>query len=639
MILSPPNTNAVASASSSSGVDSDATISPQSVPASAVATSAMSTRNLELQLMQHAGSTDITLPGPVVTQTLEAVGRHLEAATGDLMATLSGSTLVRAEQLQNDLTLIVNNGHTGAQITSPAGTPEHQLLIGIVRDLAQEQRTQGNVPLTTLERARVAIDHVGAFLSNDIDTNPGTIARLAGNVVSVGVRTGVIVALTTLLRQAVSFSLEKAYQQSGPVASVSPRFAAGVAAMLIGPGLNLAGAIRDEMNHTATTATRLSRVAMGLISIGALAAASGYQPPSVIGNLMGSYGPQMLTYTLARDLVQLFFPMHDNSGMNARGPGSAAVAYGVAQTGLGEAMDYGFPDSGAGYVTRVAANARNQPGSQTSAYPGAAESTDATSTVNRMAAWALGTNATSAPPADPAAAQERVNAALAHLNPNFANDVGRSLMNAATEVFDDLQRPALIRTFGVRDLVANTRASALRQGVDPEEAVRQLRPDQTEGLRVGMDRPRIGPGHWPTGTQIADQFLNTGAMRTSFLQNIMGVAMTTASAISNTSLSNDSQNHVVNAVVGAVVMLGYGPFIGVHLQRQPNAVRHMEDGLALPHIEMQPVATDGTPQPPQNALRFLNQAPPGPSPRRPSSYAISSASDGANQNQTTRQRL
>ncbi len=516
---------------------------------------------------------EVMMPSAEFIPLLENVHSKLDAANADLLGGLHGSQLRAAEQLQVGITKLLE-GDEAQALLATRGTDAHPLMTDLVTRLDETRREQPAASQGVVERAKVIFDGIGTYLRNDFDPNQSAAGRWMANAVGVGVRTGMIVGVVTTMRQLVGFTIEKAYQQEA--VTMPPRVAAGVAAMLIGPGLNIAGFIRDECNHTATNSSRLARVAMLALSAGGLVATAAANPPQVLGGMMGVFGPQVLTYTMARDLAQLFFPMHDNAGVNALGTAAATGLYAGAQYATGEMMDLTAAQSGPGYVMGTAARARATP--PTTMAPPAVPAP--TSFVTRMMNWALGSEgATTASPVNSkAAAQAHVATAMEHLSPNLAHDVTRGVLNAAAEVFDDLQRPGLMRHFEVQQRIAKTHAEAVRSGADPAAAVRALPAEQTEGLRVGLDRPRIGAGHWPTSTQVANQFLTTNGGRTSLFQTIMGSVMSVASALDSTGLSSAAQGHVLNAVAAGVIAVNYGPFIYMHTQRSPAAETDPEAG-------------------------------------------------------------
>jgi hypothetical protein len=160
---------------------------------------------------------------------------------------------------------------------------------------------------------------------------------------------------------------------------------------------------------------------------------------------------------------------------------------------------------------------------------------------------------------------QRAESALQALQPYLAHDVVRGIVNAIPEIQDDTLRPGLLRTFGVRQTIQSARNEAVANGRDPDAAVRALPRDETEGLRVNVS------ARWPTGEQVANQFLRTNSMRTSAFQTIINSAMAATVAVGNTSLSPAAQAHVVNAVVGAVALMIHVPLVYVHHVNAPAA--------------------------------------------------------------------
>ncbi|MFJ3367566.1 hypothetical protein [Pseudomonas sp. NPDC086251] len=151
------------------------------------------------------------------------------------------------------------------------------------------------------------------------------------NLLNIAGRTGLIVALTIVLRQVVGFHVAQALREGdSPEAS---RAWAVVAQTMIGPALILVGAIRNECAGTASPGARLGRICMASITMGALIAAyltgaSKNLLPTVTG---------VTIYTLARGLANAFFPLKDNAGgVTAVATGVRTAAYGAAQFLLDE---------------------------------------------------------------------------------------------------------------------------------------------------------------------------------------------------------------------------------------------------------------------------------------------------------------
>ncbi|PNB75878.1 hypothetical protein C1X64_03140 [Pseudomonas sp. GW456-E7] len=162
------------------------------------------------------------------------------------------------------------------------------------------------------------------------------------NLLNVTARTGLVVALTTVLRQMVGFYVEKAIRE-GDSPEASQAWAVAAITM-IGPATSLIGAIRDECAGTANLQTRLGRVCMASITMGALIAAH----LTGASNSMLSTAINTTVYTFARDLCNAFFPLNDNAGaVNDRATGAATVAFGVVQYLL-EQLAPLMPPSGPG---------------------------------------------------------------------------------------------------------------------------------------------------------------------------------------------------------------------------------------------------------------------------------------------------
>lgn len=146
------------------------------------------------------------------------------------------------------------------------------------------------------------------------------------NLLNVAGRTGVIVMLAEMLRQAATYHVERALAEGDTPEAA--RAWAVVAITLIGPALTLVGAARNKCNGTGSLASNVGRACMASITLGALIAAHLTDTtrnllPAVVGGAI---------YTVARGLANACFPLLDNSG---GGNVSTAVvttgAYGAAQ--------------------------------------------------------------------------------------------------------------------------------------------------------------------------------------------------------------------------------------------------------------------------------------------------------------------
>lgn len=482
--------------------------------------------HIESSLMAAVRPNAVMISGKDVVGLLEDNVKCLDEYNSDAMSEIPHDSREVVEALERLATQ--GPGHRNERSNSCTSV---QSLAQDAEAFLGKRQTLCGVPLSQGERTIALMDFAGRIINNDFE---GDLGRWAANGLNAGIRTGIIVSLTTLLRQFIGFELEKALLL-GDV-SMPNREVIGAAAMLLGPGLNIAGFVRDERNHTATAHSRTARVGMFALSVGTLVAASQTGEPATLGSLMSSFGIQTASYTLARDLAQLFFPLRDNAPMNLIGALAGTASYSGVQFGVGEAMDALAPSSGAGRVMAAAA-----------ARPPAND-----------AATTLGSTASSS---NAKSISDRIRSAVSSLQPDWAQDVTRGILNAVAEISDDLVRPGISRALHVSQTQAAARRQALAEGRDPEATVAALPKEETDGLRVRLEA-RI-----PNLTQVADQFLTTGAMRLSAFENIMGTAMSVATALAQTNLSSANQGHLINAVVAANVAVIYPLFLYSHQQR------------------------------------------------------------------------
>ncbi|TKI08886.1 hypothetical protein [Martelella alba] len=455
---------------------------------------------------------------------MEALIRQWDALEGHMLSPLSRHELAQAEQMRDGAEKLLMDGpRAPLSAAAASGVP---LLLGMRLALL------GNAAAGLMERGRILLDYIGDVLANDERIFSSDRARRAGNVLAVATRTGVIVALTTVLRQMVGFVLERHLQGLDGADAHHCRMISGIGSLLLGPALNLAGVLRDERTGTATTASRCSRMGVLLLSSLAILTAAVYQPQRILGATLASVGPQMACYTLARDILQTFFPLRGDSGMNGDGLVCASVLYGIAQMLLSEGLLRLAPRSGAEFLISSAARAADLA---------------------------------------PAAA-----AALALAEPDLLHDLLRSAMNSAVEVFDELQRPFWMRYFAAdpQDRPEPEKA-ALMSGLHTASAQGMTAkdnalPPERAGMRIGLARPRVGSGNWPTSAQFADNLLTTSAMRTSIFEAVVAISATIAVALENTSLCKDERYHAVSLLVGGLVTLAYPGFAGAHLTCEPS---------------------------------------------------------------------
>jgi hypothetical protein len=197
-----------------------------------------------------------------------------------------------------------------------------------------DQRDAADTEQTRESRARSVLD-AGLEMLKQAE-GPGL------NLLNVIARTGLIVALTTVLRQVVSYYVEQAIQE-GDSPQASQAWAVAAITM-IGPAMSLMGAIRDECAGTANLQTRLGRVCMASITMGSW----------ITAHLTGA-SSSMLTsaiatnvYTTARDVINAFVPLQSNAGdATTSATAVTTVFYGLVQHALA-VLGAPMPLSGAG---------------------------------------------------------------------------------------------------------------------------------------------------------------------------------------------------------------------------------------------------------------------------------------------------
>ena len=90
-------------------------------------------------------------------------------------------------------------------------------------------------------------------LSNEFTSDAG---RWAANVINVELRTGIFVAICTLMRHAIDFELSKLNELGGHEAMLK---ILGIAAIAIAPAMNLIGGLVSVMRGTANHTSILCR--------------------------------------------------------------------------------------------------------------------------------------------------------------------------------------------------------------------------------------------------------------------------------------------------------------------------------------------------------------------------------------------
>ncbi len=526
--------------------------------------------DVESQLSTASSPGSLGITGNDTAALFEDVARTLDASHGDAMAGMSDTGREVALALEE----IVIHGARQETGAPPPRTPAQAVARDAAEFIHARQLAQAGVLLTAGERAKAVIEFAMRIIRNDFE---GDVGRWSANCLNTCVRTGIIVGVTATMRQLVGFFIEESLQM-GDVPMRSREILAA-SAVLAAPVLNLAGMLRDWRNGTSTVAAQLSRLALILISVASLLATTGIagpsaddppntsavDTPSTLGS-MGAVAAQMLTYTLARDIAQLFLPAASNvdstsrdslahfSLSSARTTLIASTAFAGGQFAIGEAMNALAPSSGPGRVADAARAARADTGTE------------------RILDWFANslpsdssTSQQPAPGSDPESIRQRVHHALAALQPDFAQDLTRGALVAAGEFSDDIVVGVLARTRQVNQAKHRARQQALASGADPDAALADLPKEVTEGLRMRLQ------GRIPSYGQLVRQLTTTNAVRNCAIQTATAVSTCAAVALSQSSLPTATQAHLVNAVVAASVWITYLPFVYSHQQAAPDS--------------------------------------------------------------------
>ncbi len=340
-------------------------------------------------------------------------------------------------------------------------------------------------------------DQLGKLARNELE---GEFGRWAGNVTHSVLRTGLVTATLTVARQLIGFALEKLLQSSA--ASPLTRNVIGSIVQMIGPLLNVLGAVRDECNGTANQETRLARLLTLTLSLVTFAAA--VTVPSALPAL-ASFGSQMALYTFAQDMVSLFCPTGDNAKANPGGTAVAGLLNGALQFLSFTAMNYTAPHSGPGYVMAQG----NKPPAH-----------EAEGLAFQLSAWLEQQNAR-APDAN-LSPEARASQIVESLIPVLGHDGLRGLYNGGADVLGQLFMGEAMHAF-------------------------QETPSK-DGFRITPLTGRI-----PTAEQIGNQLFSTNAIRTSVGQVIMAVVISASRYFSTLPIPKEWVDHIANALVALVV--------------------------------------------------------------------------------------
>ncbi|WP_143684705.1 hypothetical protein [Variovorax sp. KK3] len=197
------------------------------------------------------------------------------------------------------------------------------------------QAHPGDDPESQQQRRIALMDCMGDLFS----TTPG---RWLANIGVVGIREGMVVALTTLMRDALAFEIGKAKALGNEQALLG---GVAIAAIVLGPALNLIGGLKSIPEGTGNARSCISRVAMGLGSLGVILAChqTGVLEP------FASTVTSLAAYNFARDACNFFFPLRDNTrSLPMPSVLAGGATYGLFQWLGSLAMGHATPRAGAG---------------------------------------------------------------------------------------------------------------------------------------------------------------------------------------------------------------------------------------------------------------------------------------------------
>lgn len=232
--------------------------------------------------------------------------------------------------------------HAQALIDSSGGaTPDlshdqEELLADIEQVMACMQEAAAEHPGNTLDaqqQRRCAL----------IDCLCGPWAR---NVRHVAARTGLIVALSILMRDAVDFEVSQSDALGESSLNIS-----SILAIVIAPTLNVLGGILSVGLGTANRTSLISRLVLGVFNLGVILACYETGTLEAYGQAMSPF----VCYGLARDTCNYFFPLRDNlTSLPKRAVFASGAIYALFQCFGGMAMGMAFPLAGASGLPRAA---------------------------------------------------------------------------------------------------------------------------------------------------------------------------------------------------------------------------------------------------------------------------------------------
>ncbi|WP_068676318.1 MULTISPECIES: hypothetical protein [unclassified Variovorax] len=165
------------------------------------------------------------------------------------------------------------------------------------------------------------------------------------NLRNVAARTGLVVTLSTLMRDAVAFEVSKSDALGESSLSIS-----SILAIAIAPTLNVLGGILSVGLGTANRTSVMSRLVLGVFNLGVILACYETGKLEEYGNAISPF----VCYSVARDTCNYFFPLRDNlTSLPTRAVFASGGIYSLFQCFGGMAMATAFPLAGASGLPRA----------------------------------------------------------------------------------------------------------------------------------------------------------------------------------------------------------------------------------------------------------------------------------------------
>ncbi|WP_162573933.1 hypothetical protein [Variovorax sp. PBL-H6] len=200
----------------------------------------------------------------------------------------------------------------------------------------------GDTPDAQQQRRCLLIDCLCAVFRNDFKSDAG---RWAANVANVSARTGLVVTLSTLMRDAVAFEVSQSDALGESALSIS-----SILAIAIAPTLNVLGGILSGGLGTANRTSVISRLVLGVFNLGVTLACYQTGTLEAYGRTMSPF----VCYSLARDTCNYFFPLRDNlTSLPKRAAFASGAIYSLFQSLGGMGMGMAFPLAGASGLPRA----------------------------------------------------------------------------------------------------------------------------------------------------------------------------------------------------------------------------------------------------------------------------------------------